>query len=179
MAATNQVLEREMKFDVPEGFEMPPLEAVANESTLKLLATYWDTLDHRLLRWGHTLRYRRASDGSEDGWTLKLSAPRDRPSRGHHGRVGPYGDQRRWGGRVPSRRVEVAYQRGDPSSKARPNRHDRNDSPHAGDRGSSRLCASYGSERRHDVVNGRRRSVAPRSGRSRSRLWAADQGDAG
>ncbi len=77
-----QELEREMKFDVPEGFEMPPLEAAANESTVKLLAVYWDTPDRSLLRWGHTLRYRRASDGSEDGWTLKLSAPRDRPSRG-------------------------------------------------------------------------------------------------
>ncbi|MET0801461.1 MAG: CYTH domain-containing protein, partial [Actinomycetota bacterium] len=80
-----QELEREMKFDVPEDFEMPPLEAVAHESTVKLFATYWDTPDRRLLRWGHTLRYRHASYGSEDGWTLKLSAPGDRPSRGSTG----------------------------------------------------------------------------------------------
>ena len=72
--------EREMKFDVPEDFELPALEAVANESTVTLLATYWDTPDLRLLRWGHTLRYRHAADGSEDGWTLKLSAPRRRSS---------------------------------------------------------------------------------------------------
>ena len=74
--------EREMKFDVSEDFEMPPLEAVVNESTVSLLATYWDTPDFRLFRWGHTLRYRHAADGSEDGWTLKLSAPRQRPRRG-------------------------------------------------------------------------------------------------
>ena len=77
-----QGLEREMKFDVSEDFEMPPLEAIVNESTVRLLATYWDTPDFRLLRWGHTLRYRHEVDGSEDGWTLKLSAPRQRPRRG-------------------------------------------------------------------------------------------------
>ena len=79
-----QGLEREMKFDVSEDFEMPPLEAVVNESTVRLIATYWDTPDFRLLRWGHTLRYRHATDGSEDGWTLKLSAPRQPPSERVH-----------------------------------------------------------------------------------------------
>ena len=73
MASTHQELE--MKFDVPEGFGMPPLGAVATESTVKLDATYWDTRGRLLLRWGHTMRYRHASDGSEDGWTLKLSLP--------------------------------------------------------------------------------------------------------
>ena len=81
MVPMKQELEREMKFDVSEDFEMPPLEGVTSESTVRLFATYWDTPERRLLRWGHTLRYRHASDGSEDGWTLKLSAPRDRPSR--------------------------------------------------------------------------------------------------
>ena len=79
MVWLKQTLEREMKFEVPRDFEMPSLEAVVNESTVRLLATYWDTPDLRLLRWGHTLRYRHATDGSEDGWTLKLSTPGQRP----------------------------------------------------------------------------------------------------
>ena len=37
-----------------------------------LTAGYWDTAELSLLRNGHTLRYRSASDGSETGWTLKL-----------------------------------------------------------------------------------------------------------
>ena len=76
MILTTQELEREMKFDVPDDFEMPPLDAMARQSTVELLVTYWDTPDRRLLRWGHTLQYRQASDGSEDGWILKLSGPR-------------------------------------------------------------------------------------------------------
>jgi CHAD domain-containing protein len=69
--------EREAKFDAPHDFEMPRVDhvSVVDESSVELVATYWDTLDRRLLRWGHTLRHRRASDGSEDGWTLKLGAP--------------------------------------------------------------------------------------------------------
>jgi CHAD domain-containing protein len=68
-------MEREAKFDVTDDFRKPQLGGVARASTVKLVAHYWDTPDHRLLRWGHTLRYRQASDGSEDGWTLKLGAP--------------------------------------------------------------------------------------------------------
>jgi CHAD domain-containing protein len=69
--------EREAKFDAPDDFEIPELHGVTvvEESSVELVATYWDTPDRRLLRWGHTLRRRRASDGSEDGWTLKLGAP--------------------------------------------------------------------------------------------------------
>ena len=37
-----------------------------------LTAGYWDTAELSLLRNGHTLRYRSASDRSETGWTLKL-----------------------------------------------------------------------------------------------------------
>ena len=82
MVSAKQALEREMKFEVPEDFQMPPFGAAASESAVELHATYWDTHDARLLRWGHTLRFRHAADGSEDGWTLKLSAPRTASSRG-------------------------------------------------------------------------------------------------
>ena len=41
-------------------------------TTRTLTAGYWDTAELSLLRNGHTLRYRTASDGSETGWTLKL-----------------------------------------------------------------------------------------------------------
>lgn len=69
--------EREAKFDAPDDFEIPEVgdDWVVDESSIELVATYWDTRDRRLLQWGHTLRHRRASDGSEDGWTLKLGAP--------------------------------------------------------------------------------------------------------
>jgi CHAD domain-containing protein len=69
--------ERERKFDVTDDVEIPDLGGVSmrDGSTVTLTATYWDTPDRRLLRWGHTLRHRRASDGSEGGWTLKLAVP--------------------------------------------------------------------------------------------------------
>src|SRR5947208_8829869 len=67
--------EREAKFEVPDDFDLPSLGRAVERSSVKLQARYWDTADHRLLRWGHTLRYRLASDGSEDGWTLKLGTP--------------------------------------------------------------------------------------------------------
>ncbi len=69
--------ERERKFDIADDVEVPDLPGVSvrGESTVTLTAEYWDTRDRRLLRWGHTLRHRRASDGSEDGWTLKLDTP--------------------------------------------------------------------------------------------------------
>jgi CHAD domain-containing protein len=67
--------EREAKFDVAEVFEVPAFDHVLDDSSVKLVASYWDTTDRRLLRWAHTLRYRQASDGTEDGWTLKLGSP--------------------------------------------------------------------------------------------------------
>ena len=65
--------ERELKFEVDEAFSVPDLDGWVRgaRSEVVLTADYWDTADLRLLRWGHSLRYRRASDGSEDGWTLK------------------------------------------------------------------------------------------------------------
>jgi CHAD domain-containing protein len=69
--------ERERKFDAADDVQIPDLDGVSvvDGSTVTLTATYWDTADRRLLRWGHTLRHRRASDVSEDGWTLKLAVP--------------------------------------------------------------------------------------------------------
>ena len=46
----------------------------------KLQATYIDTNDLRLMRWGVTLRYRRDMVGGgtgESGWTLKLPSDAD------------------------------------------------------------------------------------------------------
>jgi CHAD domain-containing protein len=76
---TEQAIEREEKFEVTDDFVMPELGPefgdITEQAPVKLAARYWDTQDHRLLRWGHRLRFREASDGSEDGWTLKFGVP--------------------------------------------------------------------------------------------------------
>jgi CHAD domain-containing protein len=77
---TEHPREREAKFEVPDDFDLPFLGRDVERSTVKLSARYWDTADHRLLRWGQTLRYRQASDGSEDGWTFKVGAPPGAPA---------------------------------------------------------------------------------------------------
>ncbi len=66
--------ETELKFDGDEAFRLPALEGLTTvaERDVELRAVYWDTDDLHLLGWGVTLRHRWASDGSEDGWTLKL-----------------------------------------------------------------------------------------------------------
>ena len=74
--------EREAKFEVADDFDLPFLGEAAGRSSVKLSAHYWDTADHRLLRWGQTLRHRHASDGSEDGWTLKIGMPPGVPAAG-------------------------------------------------------------------------------------------------
>ena len=79
---TQHPREREVKFEVPDDFDLPPLGRAVERSSVKLHARYWDTADHRLLRWGLTLRYRHASDGSEDDWTLKVGAPPGVPATG-------------------------------------------------------------------------------------------------
>ena len=78
MAGVDRGLERELKFEVEADFVLPDFgpRAAAERREVVLTADYWDTDDLRLLRWGHSLRHRRASDGSEDGWTLKLAVPR-------------------------------------------------------------------------------------------------------
>lgn len=66
--------EREKKIDVAHGSTLPSFDdlGTSDASSIRLVTTYWDTSELRLLRWGRTLRHRRASDGSEDGWTVKL-----------------------------------------------------------------------------------------------------------
>ena len=77
MATQTVEREREQKFDAPEGIRIPsvPGTSVTDAGRVRLTAVYWDTSQRRLLRWGHTLRHRTASDGSEDRWTLKLGNP--------------------------------------------------------------------------------------------------------
>src|SRR5688572_2533250 len=83
-ARRDVTLEREVKLGVWPGFSLPDLADVAEGVTVeqatdqRLEATYHDTADLRLARWGITLRYRtgeaspRTKGSSEDGWTLKL-----------------------------------------------------------------------------------------------------------
>ena len=77
MAGATETVERERKFEATDKLEIPDVAgtSVVDRSDVRLSATYWDTVHRRLLRWGHTLRHRRASDGSEDRWTLKLAIP--------------------------------------------------------------------------------------------------------
>jgi len=85
-----QVTEREVKLGAHATFVLPDLvgapagEAEVDAATRptlvflgdrRLTATYWDTRDLRLTRSGLSLRHRRASDGSERGWTVKLPRP--------------------------------------------------------------------------------------------------------
>jgi CHAD domain-containing protein len=66
--------ERELKLAAPSGFRLPSLEIVEGLVAVpggkrRLLATYLDTDDLRLLRFGVTFRHR-----TGEGWTLKLPA---------------------------------------------------------------------------------------------------------
>lgn len=67
--------EREVKLAAPDGFRFPRLENCVNGLTISplprrsLTATYYDTPDLRLARWGLTVRYR---TGDNTGWTVKL-----------------------------------------------------------------------------------------------------------
>ncbi len=66
-------MEREMKLDVSDDFEMPDLSTsvkgmdLVDEGTTTYDTAWYDTPDLRLARWGASLRFR---DG--EGWTLKL-----------------------------------------------------------------------------------------------------------
>jgi CHAD domain-containing protein len=77
MRSATETVERERKFEASDTVDIPDVAgtSVVEDSVVRLTATYWDTVHRRLLRWGHTLRHRRASDGSEDRWTLKLAIP--------------------------------------------------------------------------------------------------------
>ena len=65
--------ERELKFEVPEDFRIPPLPG-RGLPLRKFVSTYFDTPDHALARLGITMR-RRVENG-RSLWQLKLpSAP--------------------------------------------------------------------------------------------------------
>jgi len=73
-AQTNR--EVEFKFRVPEDFQVPDFSQGSNEVVAEpermMSATYFDTTDATLLRWGITMRKR--TGGSDDGWHLKIPA---------------------------------------------------------------------------------------------------------
>jgi CHAD domain-containing protein len=77
MPDSTETVERERKFEAADHVKIPDLPdaSVVEGSNVRLTATYWDTVHRRLLRWGHTLRHRTASDGSGGRWTLKLAIP--------------------------------------------------------------------------------------------------------
>ena len=72
------ILEREMKFRVPRGFDASGLSGplgelvISDPVSVTLEAVYYDSEDLRLLAGGMSLRYR-------DGWMVKLAQPPDRP----------------------------------------------------------------------------------------------------
>jgi CHAD domain-containing protein len=73
------MIEREVKLVAPATFELPDLTVAAAGRPVavlpeqRLAATYYDTADLRLIRWGVTLRHR---VGDDDGavWTVKAPA---------------------------------------------------------------------------------------------------------
>jgi CHAD domain-containing protein len=76
-------VEREVKLEAGLRFTMPDLSGVYPGVVVtalpdaRLQATYIDTADFRLMRWGITLRHRQDTAGganAESGWTLKLPA---------------------------------------------------------------------------------------------------------
>jgi CHAD domain-containing protein len=67
------VIEREVKLEAALSFRLPALDGIAEgvdiepRAPRRVSATYFDTDDLRLTRWGVSLRHR-----SSDGWTVKL-----------------------------------------------------------------------------------------------------------
>ena len=83
-------LEREYKFDVPEGFELPDLEPVAGPcerlADQRFVTTYFDSDDLSLWSRRVTLRHR-AEEGDDGKWTLKIPVQ----GSGEAGDTGPGG----------------------------------------------------------------------------------------
>ena len=73
--------EIEHKFEVPDGWSIPPLDAdgvvasLRHDRAFTLTAVYYDTADLRLARNQITLR--RRTGGHDDGWHLKLPTGRE------------------------------------------------------------------------------------------------------
>lgn len=69
-----QHVETEFKFRVPADFVMPSfpqsLGTWDSQPIRNMDATYWDTTDATLLRWGITMRLR--TGGGDDGWHVKI-----------------------------------------------------------------------------------------------------------
>ena len=66
-------MERETKFDVPDGFEVPDPDAFAERierATVHLVSTYYDTAELSLL--GHRVTLRRREGDADTGWHLKI-----------------------------------------------------------------------------------------------------------
>ncbi|HZQ27148.1 MAG TPA: CYTH domain-containing protein, partial [Acidimicrobiales bacterium] len=76
-------VERELKFEAGSDFALPDLTALVPGGQVRALpprrleATYYDTADLRLARWGVTLRHRTGDD--QPVWTVKLAAADDTP----------------------------------------------------------------------------------------------------
>ena len=69
----------ELKFAVGPAFVLPDLTGAGSVARMYALpsddgrATYWDTVDRRLARWGITLRHR-TGNGEGPAWALTLPA---------------------------------------------------------------------------------------------------------
>jgi inorganic triphosphatase YgiF len=72
--ASTAHVETEFKFRVPMQFDFPSFPRSLGDWTIESVrnmdATYWDTADATLLRWGITMRIR--TGGGDDGWHLKI-----------------------------------------------------------------------------------------------------------
>jgi CHAD domain-containing protein len=76
MTPDTENLERELKFAVDVGFELPNMSAIAG-STIRLPqqslnTAYFDTPDLRLWQRGITLRHRKGEDRQSGQWTMKM-----------------------------------------------------------------------------------------------------------
>ena len=90
-------IEREAKFTTWPGFVLPELDRVlpsvsaGARTDVPLDATYWDTPDLRLIRWGASVRYR--TEAGRGIWTVKLPGKTEngvlaRPGARLHGLAG-------------------------------------------------------------------------------------------
>ncbi len=100
-------VEREVKLGAWAGLQMPDLDDVVADARVELLpplrlaATYFDTADLRLARWGVTVRHRTSVPAtSEQPWTVKLPAGPGGEGRSRgassSSRVPRAGSPRRW-----------------------------------------------------------------------------------